>query len=104
MNLAGFVDLLAAFLEGALDRKVPKLVIQSHGFAPMGDRALRFACGRFREGLLGFLVLKRVQQRDALFDGGRDGARASRGEMHFAKLVGRRGGQARLAEQEENNG
>jgi len=74
MYFLGFVDLLAAFVQSALAGKVPKLVIEGHGFTPMGHGALGFACGRFAESLLGFPVLKRVQQCDALFDGRLDGA------------------------------
>jgi hypothetical protein len=57
------------------------------------DGALWFARGRGGERLLGFRVLERMQERDASFDHGLHFRGATRWEIHFAKLIGRRGGQ-----------
>jgi len=66
------LDVLAAFFQGLVIREIPELMKPGHRFAPVGHGALRFfGCG-VGKGLLGFLVLERMEQRDALFDGGLD--------------------------------
>src|SRR5437879_4387763 len=86
------LDVFAAFFQGFVIREIPKLVKPGHRFAPMGHGALWFLGGHVGKGLLGFHILERVQEGDALFDKGLDVRGATGGEIHFAKLVRRRGG------------
>ncbi len=60
-----------------------------HRLAPIRRGALWFAAGRAGKGLLGFLVLEGVEERDGLFDGGLHFRSATRREIHFAELIGR---------------
>src|SRR5216683_7550240 len=74
---------------GFVIRKIPKLMIQGHGFAPMRHGALRVARRCLCKSLLGLLVLERVQERDAFLNCGLHVGGATRREIHFAKLIGR---------------
>jgi hypothetical protein len=65
-------------------------MIDSHGFTPVSDGAFGVAGGHVDERLLRFLVLKLVQNRDALFDRWLHARGTARGETHVAELVGRR--------------
>ena len=94
MEFLRFRDVLAALFQSFVVRKIPQLMEQRHRFAPVRDGALRFAGGRVGKGLLGFRVLEGVQERDAFFDRGLHFRGATRREIHFAELIGRRGGQA----------
>src|SRR5229473_1644913 len=65
-------------------------MLKSHGFAPVGHGALWFTGGRIGKSFLGFRILERMKERDALFDRGLRFRSATRGETHFAELIGRR--------------
>src|SRR5262249_5973750 len=58
MNFLRLLDVFAAFLQSLVLRKIPKLVIPGHGFAPVSHGAFRVASGGVRERLLGLLVLE----------------------------------------------
>src|SRR5258708_34975570 len=88
-----FLDVFAALFQGFVVGKIPELMKQSHGLAPVRDGAFGFAGGRGGKSLLGFLVLKRVEERDALFDRGLHFRGATRREIHVAELIRRRGRQ-----------
>src|ERR1700687_4359988 len=93
MKFLRFLDVLAALFQRLLIRKIPELMKQSHRLAPVCYGALRFAGGRFGKSFLGFRILERVEERDALFDRGLHYRGATRREIHVAELIGRRGGQ-----------
>src|SRR5580704_15777709 len=88
-----FLDVLAALFHFFVVGEFPKLVIQGHGFSPVRDGALWFACGRIGKSLPGFRVLEGVQERDAFFDYGLHFRTATRRELYVTKLIGRRCGQ-----------
>ena len=90
VNLLRPFNFFAAFFQFPFVRELPNLVVQAHGLAPMRHGALGLARGHIREGLLRFLVLEGVQQRETFFERGLHVARARRGKIHFAKLVRRR--------------
>src|SRR5712664_1306257 len=90
MEFLRFLDLFAALLQSFVVRKIPQLMKQSHRFAPVGDGALWFTSGRIGKSFLGFRILERVEERDALFDCGLHFRRATCREIHFAELIGRR--------------
>src|SRR5467141_4376888 len=93
MEFLRFLDVVAALFQSFVVRKIPELMEQRHRFAPVRYGALRFAGGRISKSLLGFLVLERVEERDALFDRGLHFRDATRREIHVAELIGRRGRQ-----------
>src|SRR5207245_111490 len=92
-----------AFLECFVIRKIPKLLVQSHRSPPVGHGALRIARRGFGKRLFGFLVLEGVQESDTLFDGWLHFGSAGSGEIHFAKLIGWRRGQAGGGQHQEKN-
>ena len=94
MEFLRFRDVLAALFPSFVVRKIPELMKQRHCFAPVRNGALRVAGGCFGKSLLGFRVLEGVEERDALFDRGLYFRGATRREIHFAELIGRRGGRS----------
>src|ERR1700676_4107843 len=88
-----FLDVFAALFQRFVVREIPELMKKCHGLAPVRDGALWFLGGRDGKSLLGFLVLERVEERDALFDRGLHFRGATRGEIHAAELIRRRGRQ-----------
>src|SRR5215472_8498637 len=90
MKFLRLLDVLTAFLERRVGGEIPKLVIKSHGLAPMGHGAFPIAGRGFDKGLFGFFVLEGVEQRDAFFDGGLHVARTGGGEFHLAEPIPRR--------------
>src|SRR5216683_1724892 len=94
MELLPFLDVLAALFQRLVVRKIPELMKPRHRLAPIRRGALWFAAGRAGKGLLGFLVLEGMEEREAFFDGGLHLGGATRGEIHFTELIQRRGGQA----------
>ena len=92
-KLLRLLDVLATLLQFLVIREFPDLVEPGHRPAPVGDSALRVALRGFGERLFGLLVLKGVEERDALLDHGLHVCHTARGEIHFAELVGRRGRQ-----------
>src|ERR1700731_5491830 len=94
MEFLRFLDVFAALIQGLLIGKIPELMEESHRFAPVRYGALRFAGGRGGKSFLGFRVLERVEERDALFDHGLHFRGATRREIYIAELFGRRGKQA----------
>ena len=93
VKLLCLLDVLATFLQFLVIREFPDLVEPGHGLAPFGHGAFRVALSGFGESLFGLLVLEGVEERDAFFDRGLHVCHAARGEIHFAKLIARRGRQ-----------
>src|SRR5467141_1470104 len=94
MEFLRFLDVVAALFQSFVVRKIPELMKQRHRFTPVRYGALRFAGGRFGKSFLGFRVLERVEERDAFFDRGLHFRGATRREIHFAELIGGRGGRS----------
>src|SRR2546423_11797799 len=94
MEFLRFLDVLAALLQSSVVRKIPELMKQRRCFAPVRYGALRVAGGCFGKSFLGFRVLEGVEECDALFDRGLHFRGATRREIHFAELIGRRGGRS----------
>src|SRR5438067_12587541 len=84
------LNVFAALLHSFVIGEVPNLMKPSHRFAPAGHGAFRIARRGVRESLFGFLVLEGMEESDALFDRGLHVRCATRREIHFAKLIGRR--------------
>src|SRR5216684_4272771 len=88
MELLRFLDVFAALFQGFVVRKIPELMKPRHRLAPVRRGALWFAFGGVGKSLLGFLVLKGMEERDGFFSRGLHGGGAIRREIHFAELIG----------------
>jgi hypothetical protein len=86
MQLLGLFNLLAAFLQFFLVRKIPELVVQRHGLAPMRHRALRVSRLRLGKRLPRFFILKGVKESEALFEQRLRLWRATGGEIYLPEM------------------
>ena len=96
VQLQRLLDIFAALFQSFIIGKFPELVITGHGSSPVRYGALWIAGGCDGKAFLGWRVLERVQQRDALFDRGLDFRRATGREIHLAELSAIRSRRARF--------